>query len=270
MYYTSTDVAAIKDAVVKSGAKVDITLLTAGEDLVGMTVSATGAYEKSEINPVTNTDGTSTVATTTTYEPFSFAMTYAAKAVENGKTHTFTMTGADKDVKKFAANGSLTLTDKTATGTMNVTDEADKPKLLLDLACDFSDAKHTVGELALTVYDTTNTAILLDYDQTVGETAIDTKLGVYTGADIAAIKADSEKSLLGALKVNVAVQADSGTFADLKEATPETSLAIAKLSETEMKTYTDSLQSSAMQAFYKILGNLPASVTSLIMDGSGT
>ena len=37
------DVAAIKDAVVKSGAKVDITLLTAGEELVGLTVIATGA-----------------------------------------------------------------------------------------------------------------------------------------------------------------------------------------------------------------------------------
>lgn len=264
------DVATIKDAVVKSGAKVDITLLTAGEDLVGMTVSATGAYEKSEINPVTNTDGTSTVATTTTYEPVSFAMTYAAKTVENGKTHSFTVTGADKDVKKFAANGSLTLTDKTATGTLTVTDEADKPKLLLDLACDFSDAKHTVGELALTAYDTTNTAILFGYDQTVGETAIDTKLSVYTGTDITAIKADSVKSLLGTLKVNIAVQADSGTFAALKEATPETSLAIAKLSEAEMQTYLGSLQSGAMQAFYKILGNLPASVTSLLMGTSGT
>lgn len=263
-------VAQIKDALVKSNAEVPMTFLTKGEDeLIALQIKGTGAYQNTVNDVTTNADGSTTTNTTTTFVPVSFDMTYTTKAVDGGKLHVFTLTGSEKDVKRFGVKGSLTITDKTAVGTMTVTDDADKPKLLVDLTCDYSDAKHTVGELALTAYDTTNTAILIGYDQVVGDATIDTTLAVSSGASIDAIKADAATAMLGTLKVNTVVQADSGTFAALKEATPATSLEIAKLSDADMQTYVGSLQGNAMQALYKIMGNLPQSVSSLLFGTTG-
>lgn len=260
----------IKDALDKSDAVVPMTFLTKGEtELIAMQIKGSGLYQNTVNDVTTNADGSTTTNTTTTLVPVSFDMVYTNKAVDGGKLHVFTLTGSEKDVKRFAVKGSLTTTDKTAVGTLTVTDDADKPKLLVDLTCDYSDAKHTFGELALTVYDTTNTAILFGYDQVVGDATIDTTLAVSSGASIDAIKADAATAMLGTLKVNTVVQADSGTFAAIKEATPATSLEIAKLSDADMQTYVGSLQGNAMQALYKIMGNLPQSVSSLLFGTKG-
>ncbi len=263
-------VAQIKDALAKSNAEVPMTFLTKGEDeLIAMQIKGTGAYQNTVNDVTTNADGTTTTNTTTTTVPISFDMTYTSKAVDGGKLHVFTLSGAEKDVKRFGVKGSLTITDKTAVGTVTVTDDADKPKLLLDLTCDYSDAKHTVGELALTAYDTTNMALLIGYDQVVGDSTIDTKLAVSSGVSIDAIKADAATAMLGTLKMNTVVQADSGAFAALKEATPATSLEIAKLNSADLQTYVASLQGNAMQVVYKIMGNLPQSVSTMLFGTTG-
>jgi len=260
----------IKDALMKSDAQVPITMLTKGEDeLVALQVKATGAYQNTVNDVTTNADGSTTTNTTTTYVPMTFDMVYTGKTVEGGKLHAFTMTAAEKDVKQFTAKGNLTITDKTTVGTLSVTDGMDKPQLQLDLTCDYSDAKHTMGELAMTAFDTTNTALVFGYDQLVGETTVDTKLSVSSDTSIEAIRADDAKALLGTLKISTVVQADSGTFASLKEASPATSTEIAKMSEAEMQTYVGSLQSNAMQVMYKVLGNLPPSVSSLLFGSTG-
>jgi hypothetical protein len=121
----------------------------------------------------------------------------------------------------------------------------------------------------MTAFDTTNTALVFGYDQLVGETTVDTKLSVSSDTSIEAIRADDAKALLGTLKISTVVQADSGTFASLKEASPATSTEIAKMSEAEMQTYVGSLQSNAMQVMYKVLGNLPPSVSSLLFGSTG-
>ena len=259
----------IKDAILKSDAQVPMTFLTKGEDkLVAMQVKGSGMYENVVNDVTTNADGTTSTKTTTTYVPFTFDMTYTTKAVADGEMHAFSLSGTQNEKQMFAAKGSATVTDKTAVATMTVTDEANQPKMLVDMTCDYTDAKHVFGELALTAFDTNNTAVLIGFDHAVGDATIDTKLSVSSGTSIDAVKADATAALLGTLKVNTLIQADSGYFTALKEATPDTSLQIAKQSEQELQTYVSSLQGSAIQTLYKIMGNLPPSVTALFFDNT--
>lgn len=266
-----------KAEIIASEVSVPITIYTKGEsDLVAMQVGVTGMFTASETGSFSaETTDTTVVASDTSVDenakrkPVTFDMVYTLATVNAGKLHTIRMNGTTNEEKQFAVYASLALDDKTAVGTLKATDGKDQQKLGLDLNCNFADPKHIVGDFAITVNDgTTNTAVLFDYDQVVSDASIATKLRISNGDSIEAIKADAEKTLLGTVHVDVVVQDDSGFFAGLKEATPDTSLEIAKMSDTEMETYAKSLQSNAMQVFFKILGNLPQSVSTLLMNST--
>ena len=287
----------IKAELIKSNAVMPMVFYSIGEDnLVAADIKMTATLKKVSSDAMDTaatvttdtavvaadaaaTADTATAAAEATATPaveetakYDVSLVLTKKTADTGKIYAMTMYTNEDDKKVFGMSGNLAFNDKVATGTLTAVDGEDQPKLLMDLTCDYTDAKKVNGELAATAFDAKgDNAILLGFGQAVGDTTVDNALSVYYGTSVEEIKADTAKSLLGTVKLNITVKDDSGYFAALKEATPATSLEVMKLSAEELQTYLGTLQGNAFQLLYKIMGNLPQSVSKLLNSAmSGT
>ena len=291
---TAETLTEVKDEFAKSGFTMPITVYTNGTtDFVAMDMSMSGTFSSGDITTVTysipvdaadsddatasvdDTAAADTAAPEATAAPsvptkLDVSMQIITKTPENGKNYTFTMNMAQDDKSLFTMNANLNRVDQTMTGALAVLDQDGKSVLNLALNGDATDPKHVTGTLEGTVSNgDMNSAFSLAMDQVVADTTVDTTLSLSYGDSLDAIKADTEKSLLGALKINMTVQDDSGYFADLGKATPETSLEIMKMSDADLGAYVKTLESNGMQALYKVLANLPASVSEALNSTMG-
>lgn len=273
---TKETVDQIKASIVKSEAVMPLVIYTSGEDnLVAVDLQMSATMQKSDGDIAYGADliveptATAAEATPTpaaeVYAKYDVSLLLTKKTADAGKIYSMKVVANEDSQKVFGLTGALAFNDKVATGTLTAVNGKDEPKLVVDMNCDYTDAKHMTGDLAVTAYDAAgNNAVLLSADQTVGDASVDTALSVSYGESVEAIKADAAKSLLGTVKVNIQVKDDSGYFAALKEATPATSLEVMKLSADELQTYLGTLQGNAFQLLYKVMGNLPQSVSKLL------
>ncbi len=266
----------IKAEIEKSGATAPMTFYTQGEDeLVAAEVKFTGTFTPGYMETSTATTDTVALEGDTSAEvapvkqpdpvkvDVDFLMT--RKTLEESTTHRFTMHALQDDVKKSTITGSMTKTDTSIFGTFAATDDQEQPVMTADLISDFADEKNTSAELAVTVYEGgTANAVVFGFEQSIGDAAIDTALRISYGESVEAIKADAANALMGTIKVNTLIQADSGQFAALLEATPDSAVQPMKMSQTDLESFMITLQSNAMQTLYKIIGNLPPSVSALL------
>ena len=273
---TAETVAQAKADIEKSNVNIPMTFYCNGEtELIAMEMTMTGNFTRTTVNPAATdaapadaaaTESVATAAPATVItETVKAEMrtVFTRKTTDADKQYTLTVKTKSDDKEKFGLLATLKTNDKNATGSLTVTDDKAAPLMQVNLAADYSDAKHVTGELDAAFLGQDNTgAAVLGFDQTIGDATIDTALSVSYGTTVEAIKAAKETALLGTLKVNMTVQEDSGFFSNLKEATPATSLELMKLNETDMQTYTGSLQSNLMQTLYKVFGNLPPDVAS--------
>ena len=189
---------------------------------------------------------------------------YTRKSLASGKLYSFVMSAAEDEKALFDATGSLTVDDKKTSGTFNVTNGTAK-MLQMDLTSDYTDAKAVSGQVGMTILDPQSPmALLISFQQKVGDAGFDTALSLSSGTTMDALTASPATSLLGTLKVNTVIQDDSGLFNALKETTPETSILPVKMNNTEMNNFLSTLQSNAIQLAYKVLANLPPNVAKLL------
>ena len=271
---TAKQIEAIKVEVLASDVTLPITLYTKGtDDLIAVEWTMTGTFT----NDATDTTAflaADTAEPTATPVPAAPAkinvhMTMARKTLADGKQYTANMTATKDDQAQFTMNGLLTKNDKTMTGTLTMNGDKADQQVAFDLSADYTDAKHVFGKLNVSVNDKgALSAVVLGFDQVVGDTTVDNQLSLAYGESIEAITAAGDAAVLGTIKVNCVKQDNSGTFATISEATPATSLEVMKLSETDLQTYLSTLQSNAMQTLYKVLGNLPQSVSSQLMGST--
>ena len=264
---TTETIATIKAEILKSDASMPITVYTKGENnIVAAEFTLTGNFtQNATVDATATTDATQptpTVAKPKTTK-MNVAFTFTKKTMDPSKTYNFKMSVSEDDKKTVDVTGTLTKDDKTATGSLNVVNGDEKTVFVANGMADYSDAKHTFGTLDLMSNSSESPmAVVVTFDQVTGDNTIDSSLSVSSGESIEAIKAAADTTLLGTIKVNTVVQDDSGFFSSLKEVTPATALEVLKLSSADLQTYIGTLQSSAMATLYKVLGNLPASVSS--------
>ena len=254
-------------------------------DLVAFVIDASGintqsadkiVYTNATVEPADTTvaaDATTEPAAVKAPENITMHMQFTRQTLADGKKYAVLM-NADKDgVKTADANAMLTVGDQKATGEMSVSDG--KAQLFtMGLTADYADPKNISGQWTLAVLDPTSPiAIALDFTQKTGDTTVDTAVSASYATTLDEIKADAAKALLGTVQVNALVQADSGMYATLKEATPQTSLALLTLNDDDMAAYFGKLQSNAIQLVYKVFANLPENTAKLVtgmMNGSVT
>ncbi|MEA4999139.1 MAG: hypothetical protein VB087_07110 [Candidatus Limiplasma sp.] len=275
-------VADIKAEIDRSGAEMPMVFYTKGtSDLVAVDVKFSGTFTPSkngaELENATTSVAATTEGETATPSPepakpakIDVAMLITSKTLDNGKMYNFSMSALQDDVKKLSMTGTLTKAAQTVVGTLTAVDGEDKPLMIADLTADYTDAKHLVANLAMTGFDNgASNAVVMDLDQTVGDTTIDTLLSVSAGTSVDAIKADAAAAKQGTLKVITVVQDDSGAYADLKDVKPEAAVQPMKMNAEELQTFFAALQSTGMQTLYKVLGNLPPSVSELLGGAMG-
>jgi hypothetical protein len=288
---TTETLTQVKDEFAKSGFTMPITVYTNGTtDFVAMDMSMSGTFSSGDINTITYSvpvdsadvvvatddtaaaDTTAPEATTAPSVPtkLDVSMQIITKTPENGKNYTFTMNMAQDDKSLFTMNANLNRADQTVNGALAVLDQDGKSVMNLALTGDATDPKHVTGALEGTVSNgDMNSAFSLAMDQVVADTTVDTALSLSYGDSLEAIKADAAKALLGTLNINMTVQDDSGYFAALGKATPDTSLEIMKMSDADLGAYVKTLESNAMQTLYKVMANLPQSVSQALTSTMG-
>lgn len=277
---TAETVASIKTALIASDMVMPMAFYSKGEDdMVAMEIGLTGNFDKAQMDKATDavpdalasqtTADTATEAPAATAVPqivkLDFHMTAARLTVEGGKQYTLALNGTEDDKPLVRVAGNFSYNATLANGSLTVVKGKEIPVVDLAMYADYTDAKHVTGELAATMYnENAPQSFVVGVEQTTGDTTVDTTVSLSQGATVDAIKADAATALIGSIKVNTVVQADSGMFSSLKEATPETAVQVMKLSAEELQSFMATLQSNGMQALMKIMGNLPQSVSTMV------
>ncbi len=261
---TEEAIAEAKAEMEASGFTMPVTVYTVGEDedFVAMQFDMTGNFTSEDIN-----DGEllseAGVTIDESDEPFKLDMTVKVikKTLGTGTLYTLSVTATKDDESTVTMDGNLNVGDTACTGALTILDKDAQPALTLALTSDYTDPKHVTGSLEGTVVaDEETTAFMLSMDKVVGDTTADTALSLYTAASLSALKADPDAALLGTLNIGLAVQEPGDTFTALAAATPDTSLEVMKLSDSEMQDYLGTLETNYMAVFYAIFTNLPDSV----------
>lgn len=258
-------VATSKEDVLKTDVVIPMTFYTKGaEELVAADFGMTGNFKSS--STTVDTEAVPAVETVTeTVSKIAVTAQYVKKTAGDVKTHTMTATASQDDEKRMAMSATLIVDPQTINGALTLLDGKDSPKLIANLTGNYADLKNLKGQMDLTVNDLSSaTAVVMDFEQLVSDASVETKLALSSGASVAAIKETPDAARLGTVKITSTVQADSGAFNALKEATPETSLEVLKLSQEDLASFMNTLQSNGLQVVYKIMGNLPPSVTQML------
>ncbi len=266
-------IAEMKTALEKSEFSIPVVEYTIGEDeLVAMQMNMAGVfYEDTFSSEMTGSDETADATTeTVTQEPtkMDMNMKIIRKTVADAKVYTLTMDMTVDDDSSMALNGDLSLSDTAVAGNLYMIQDGN-PMVTISFVEDKADPADVTGKLSLTAMeDDTSYAIELAFTQKVTENTIDTSIGLSYADTIDAIAANPDVALLGTLKVNTVVQDDSGYFTSVAGATPETSVQIMQMSDSDLETYVSSLETSAMTVVYNMMANLPESVLQAMSESA--
>jgi hypothetical protein len=245
--------------------------LTQGEDaFVAAQIDLTAKLPADEIS-LTDTTAAAAETDTQAAEMQAIAATVkiTKKTLENGVQYAVTADATSEGAAVLSLAANLTKTDTACSGTLTVGESAAKPALELSMTADYQDPQNVSGKLEGTAYDGgSQYAFALTVGQQVTDTTVDTTIGLSTGDSLDAIAAAPDTALLGTLKVNTVVQADSGFFDSLAAATPQNSVEVLKLSEDDMTTFLGTLQTAYMTVIYNMYSNLPQSVATLLAQQS--
>lgn len=257
------EIAMISKALLDAETQMVVTVYTAADEFVAMEMGLSAMADASDAQPTATTSEPKTVVAE---ESKKVAITVAGQLTRktDGDQKAYqgmiTITQDGKDVAYI--DGSVTYDKQKAVAELDVLDEQSSPVLTLDYTANYADESHKTAELEGTAYiDGDSYAFMLNADKAIGDQTIDLSLTLAFATNLEDIKATPDAYTLGTLKVNTVIQEDSGTFASLKEATPETSLDVMKMTEEQLQSYLTTLQVNAYDVFYKVYSNLPESLS---------
>ncbi|MBN1777198.1 MAG: hypothetical protein JW811_03665 [Clostridiales bacterium] len=174
--------------------------------------------------------------------------------------------GSDEFLNQY---GSLYIDDTFISGQYVFYGEPDEPMFEAALNCDRSQADHSFGELALTLYDGGAQTVYVTFDQQKADNVTDTAINVYLGGSADAIKKALAETSLITVNLHTVVQPDSGFFAALQNATPETSVQLLQLNEEELDAYMQSMEQGLMMTLLTVIDNLPPEISESLMQEMG-
>jgi hypothetical protein len=168
---------------------------------------------------------------------------------------------------------SLYVSDTFLSGLLRLNTFENEPFLNAAFNCDTSDPAQTSGELSFTSYDAVDIgagSLLLTFDQQRNDTATDTAIDLYVSeGSVDDIKAAlSDTSVIG-LRFQTVTQTDTGFFAGLEGAAPDTSVQPLQMTEDELNAYLQAIQQSVMMAVLTVAENLPSDISDSLLQGMG-
>lgn len=280
-------IAEIQKELIEADTQMVVTVYTAADEFVAMEIGFSAMVDASDVQQTEATSDLTTVAAEETTSDQKTVMAEEATSdpttvtAEENKKVAITMAGqltlkTDGDQKAYQGmmtvsqdskavlyiDGNVTYDKEKAVAELDVLDEQSSPVMTLDFTGNYADETHKTAVLEGTVYsEGTSYACMLNADKVVGDQTIDLSLTAAFATNLEDIKATPDAYTVGTLKVNIAVQDDSGLFNTLKEATPATSMDVMNLTEEQLQSYLTTLQVNAYDVLYKVYTNLPKSIS---------
>ena len=202
----------------------------------------------------------------------SVSFTVTKTTADYMEFYQMTATIDDGESSYQMLNGSLYYSDEFISGSLKVNDMDNEPVATANFTCDTYAADQTSGELSGTVYSygAADGTLLAVFDQTIDGDTTDTTIDLYTSSgSVDDLKADLMDNGLISLNINTVTQPDSGFFADLQSAAPETSAQLLTMTEDELNAYMQAVQQSLMMTVFTIIDNLPPDVSDALMQSMG-
>ena len=206
-------------------------------------------------------------------DAYATAIEITKTTVDQAAFYQFTYHNDASDGTTMNQYASLYESDEFIFGKLLLNSYDEEPVIQVTLSCDRSEADHTSGEFAMTYYDTYTyeaQSMLAMFDQVRGENTSDTTIDLFASkGTVDDLKADLANSSLLSFNIGIVIQPDSGFFADLQAATPESSVQLLQMTEEEMTAYTDAMQQSMMVTFMTVIQSLPPDIIDSLQQSMG-
>lgn len=243
----------IKQMIAQSNITVTASVYTMDEDFIAFKLDMTAAMDDYSGGTV----------------PIGIHVLVTRTSVEDAKFYQLSVKLTEADEEFLNQSGSLFVSDEFITGEYVFYAEPDVPVLEATFNCDRTQADHTTAELGLTVLENGPQSVFIVMDQQKADNVKDMAIDVHVGGSIDEIKNTLADTSLITLKLHIVTQEDSGYFAALQNATPETSMQLLTMDETELQTYMQSIQQSMMMTLLSVMENLPPDISNSLMESMG-
>ena len=240
----------IKQMIAQSSPVITITTYTNDEEFVAFTMDMNAALDDYNGGTV----------------PIGIHVLLTRTSIETAKFYQLDVTLTEADQEFLNQRGSLFVSDAFVTGHYMTFAEPDVPLFEAVLNCDRALADHTTAELALTMMDGDPQSVFIMMDQQENNNVKDTAIDVYFGGSVEEIKRALTEASVFTLKLHTVTQPDSGYFAALQNASPETSVQLLTMDETELETYMQSIQQSMLMTLLTVVENLPPEISNSLME----
>lgn len=201
--------------------------------------------------------------------PIGVHVSVTRTSIDTAKFYQLTVKLTQADQEFLNQLGSLYVSDAFVTGQYVFYVEPDVPVLEVELNCDRSQPDHISAALALTLKQDKYSqaqSVFIVLDKQQADNVKDVVIDVYVGGSVDEIKKAFAETSLISLKLHIVTQPDSGFFAALQSAVPETSVQLLKMSDTELQTYVQSLEQSLLMTLLTVVENLPPDLSNALMQ----
>ena len=243
-----TALAEVKQAIEENNLTASITVYTSDDAFVAFVFDISGESDE-------DAGSISATITKTTIESAEFYQ-LSAVIIDNGDEFT-------------NQSGSLYTDDDFVSAKYTFYTAPNEPAFTAALNCDMSLPGHLTGDLAFTMYDSYDggeeTAFIV-FDQNIADSITDTAIDLFVGGSVDDIKASMAASQLITVNIHTVQQEDSGFFAALQNASPETSVQLLQMTDTELNVYFQGLEESLMITVLTVLDNLPPELSNSLMQ----
>lgn len=250
------EITLIKQGIMDSNVVITMTVYTKDDELIAYTFDLAAAADDYNGGTV----------------PIAVNATLIRTTVDAAKFYQFSVVLSQADEEFVNQSGSLFVSDTFVTGKYTIYAMPDEPLVQVSLNCDKSQPGLTSGELSLSMYDSYSgdaQSVYMMFDQQKAENVTDTTIDVYLGGTVESIKSALHETGLISLKFNTVVKPDTGFFDTLKNAAPDTSVQLLKMTDTELESYMMTMQQGLMGTVLTVIDNLPPDISNALMESMG-
>jgi len=203
------------------------------------------------------------------------AMTFTVTKTSIDQAEFYQMKFKLSDAQDEYANqyASLYVSDAFVSGKLQLNSFESEPILTAAFNCDTSEPDHMTGEFTATSYDDEDLglgSLLVTFDRQRNDVSADTAVNLYVSeGSVDDIKAAMNDSGLIGFRFRTIKQPNSGFFAGLEGAAPDTSVQPLQMTESELNAYLQAIQQSMTMSLLTVVENLPPDISDALMQEMG-
>ena len=191
-------------------------------------------------------------------------------SIDSAAFYRFSVVLIEGEEEFVNQEGSLYIGDTFITGSYTLYASPDEPIMEAVLNVDLSQPNTMYGELSFSIIDTyygETQSVLFVFEQAKADAVTNTEVKVFVGGEVDDIKNALGETDLITLNFSYEELEESDFFADLENATPETSVQLLQMSDEELDVYMQGMEQNLLVTMLTVIDNLPADISEALMQG---